>query len=90
MRSKYPDKLAVGAIWAGFDDSKASWGQGRYMSQRCGDTLVDTMALSKEYYPPDHPLPFILVATWNDYEEGSAIEPGLKKCGDSQNRKATP
>ena len=89
MQSKYPDKIAVGAIWAGFDDKKASWGQGRYMSQRCGETLVDTMAVSKEYYPPDHPLPFILVATWNDYEEGSAIEPGLKKCDDSQNRKGS-
>jgi hypothetical protein len=81
MQSKYPDKIPVGAIWAGFNDSKAAWGQGRFMSQRCGQTLVDTLAISKEYYPVEHPLPFILVATWNDYEEGSAIERGLDKCG---------
>ncbi len=83
MQSKYPDKVAVGAIWPGFDDSKAAWGQGRYIAQRCGDTLLDTMAVSREYYPAQNPLPFILIATWNDYEEGSAIERGLAKCNSS-------
>ena len=80
MRSRYPDKIAVGAAWAGFDDRKASWGLGRYMSQRCGATFQDTMKLHREYYRADSPLPFLLVATWNDYEENTAIERGLEKC----------
>jgi hypothetical protein len=80
MRTKYPDKIAVGAAWAGFDDRKASWSLGRYMSQRCGATLADTMKLPREYYPADNPLPFLLIATWNDYEEGTAIERGSAKC----------
>jgi hypothetical protein len=80
MQNKYSDKIVVGAAWAGFDDRKASWGQGRFMSQRCGATFDDTMRLSREYYPPENPLPFLLIATWNDYEEGSAIERGLEKC----------
>jgi hypothetical protein len=80
MQTEYPDKIAVGAAWAGFDDRKASWGLGRYMSQRCGATFADTMELHEEFYPPDHPLPFLLVATWNDYEENTAIERGLEKC----------
>jgi hypothetical protein len=80
MQTKYPEKISVGAAWAGFDDRKASWGLGRYMSQRCGATFQDTMKLHREYYPADKPLPFLLVATWNDYEEGSAIERGLEKC----------
>jgi hypothetical protein len=25
-------------------------------------------------------MPFLLIETWNDYEEGSAIERGLAKC----------
>jgi hypothetical protein len=29
MTSKYPDKIAVGAAWPGFDDSKASWCRNR-------------------------------------------------------------
>src|SRR2546421_9324124 len=36
--SKEPDKIAVGAAWPGFDDSKAEWGQGRKMDARCGKT----------------------------------------------------
>lgn len=81
MQLKYPDKIAVGAAWAGFDDSKASWGLNRHISQRCGETFADTMKLWRQYYSVDRPLPFLLVETWNDYEEGSAIERGLAKCG---------
>ena len=80
MQTKYQGKIAVGAAWAGFDDRKASWGLGRYISQRCGATYADTTKLQQEYYPANSPLPFLLVETWNDYEEGSAIERGLSKC----------
>jgi len=80
MQSKYKDKIVVGAAWPGFDDSKASWGLNRRISQRCGQTFADTLGLSRLYYPADHPLPFLLIATWNDYEEGTAIERGLTKC----------
>jgi hypothetical protein len=83
MQSKYPDKIAVGGAWLGFDDSKASWGLNRHISQRCGATFADTMKLWRQYYSADRPLPFLLVETWNDYEEGSAIERGLAKCESS-------
>jgi hypothetical protein len=87
MQSKYPDKIAVGAAWAGFDDSKASWSLDRHISQRCGGTFADTLKLWRRYYGADRPLPFLLIATWNDYEEGTAIERGLVKCkSDSQPR----
>jgi hypothetical protein len=88
MRSTYPDKIAVGAAWAGFDDSKASWSLNRHMSQRCGGTFADTMKLWHQYYPPDQPLPFMLIATWNDYEEGTAIERGLAQCGPDLQQKS--
>ena len=80
MQTRYPNKIVVGGAWAGFDDTKASWGLDRRMSQRCGKTLTDTMAIAREFYPPQNPLPFLLIATWNDYEEGTAIERGLAKC----------
>lgn len=80
MQSKYPDKITVGAAWAGFDDSKASWGLNRHISQRCGKTFTDTLSLAQENSSPDHPLPFVLIATWNDYEEGTAIERGVAEC----------
>lgn len=81
MRSKYPDKIAVGGAWASFDDSKASWSINRHMSARCGQTFKDTFNFWRQYYAADDPLPFVLIETWNDYEEGSAIERGIPTCG---------
>src|SRR5262249_36499349 len=78
MQTKYSDKITVGAVWAGFDDRKASWGLGRYMSQRCGATFDDTMKLATDY-SSENPMPFLLIETWNDYEEGSAVERGIEK-----------
>jgi hypothetical protein len=81
MSSKYPNKLAVGAAWPGFDDSRASWSRNRHMSGRCGRTFEDSLRLFRRYYNDQHPLPFLMIETWNDYEEGTAIEHGLDRCG---------
>ncbi len=74
MSAKFPQKVTVGAAWPGFNDSRASWGLDRHMNSRCGETFQDTLQLYHRYYSPSHPLPFLLVETWNDYEEGTAIE----------------
>jgi hypothetical protein len=83
MQSEHPDKIAVGAAWPGFDDHLASWGQGRYMDARCGETFDETLRLFRRYYDKSNPLEFLLVITWNDYEEGTAIEPGISRCTES-------
>jgi hypothetical protein len=83
MVSKYPDKMIVGGAWASFDDSKASWGLNRHISARCGQTFQDTFNLWRKYVPSDQPLPFVLIETWNDYEEGSAVEHGIPTCGNA-------
>lgn len=83
MGAKYPDKMIVGAAWAQFDDSKASWGLNRHIAARCGQTFKDTFNFYRTIYPPDQIIPYILIETWNDYEEGSAIEPGLPTCGNA-------
>ena len=80
MSTDYPNKIAVGAAWPGFDDSKASWGRNRKMDARCGRTFDDTLRLFRRYYDKEHQLPFIMVETWNDYEEGTAIEKGVNTC----------
>ena len=81
MRDKYPGKVIVGGAWDSFDDSKASWGLNRHMSARCGQTYTDTFNFWRKEFPADEPIPFVMVETWNDYEEGTAIEPGIAKCG---------
>ena len=81
MKTKYPDKIIVGGAWSTFDDSKASWGLNRHISARCGQTFKDTFNFWRKEFPPDQPPPFIMVETWNDYEEGTAVERGIPNCG---------
>ena len=84
MRNNHPDKITVGAAWPGFDDSAAKWGLNRRMQSRCGQTFESTLHLYTRYFDVAHPLPFVLVETWNDYEEGTAVERlNFAKC--SQN-----
>jgi len=83
MNKQYPDKLAVGAAWPGFNDARASWSQHRRMDPRCGRTFEASLRLFRRYYTPEHPLPFLMIDTWNDYEEGTAIEGGATSCKDS-------
>ncbi len=80
MTSQYPDKITVGAAWPQFDDTKASWSQNRHISARCGKTFEDTLRAFRRYFSDRNPLPFLLIETWNDYEEGTAIEPGVPRC----------
>jgi hypothetical protein len=81
MGSKYPDKIIVGGAWAQFNDAKASWGLNRHIAARCGQTYSDTFNFWRREFPVDEPIPFLMVETWNDYEEGTAIEPGIPSCG---------
>jgi hypothetical protein len=84
MRTQHPDEIAVGGVWPGFNDAKASWGLNRYINARCGRTFEDTLRMFYENNDAKHPIPFVLIATWNDYEEGTAIERGLPHCDESE------
>jgi hypothetical protein len=84
MRNKHPDKIVAGAAWPGFDDSAAKWGLNRHMGGPCGQTFEDTLHLYNRYFDAAGPLPFVMIETWNDYEEGTAIERlNFAKCGQS-------
>jgi hypothetical protein len=74
MQNQHPDKIAVGGAWPGFDDSVAKWGLNRHIQNGCGKTLDETLNFYQRFYDTAKPLPFMLIETWNDYEEGTAIE----------------
>ena len=74
MKEKHADKIVVGGAWPSFNDSGAAWGLNRHMDSRCGQTLDDTLGFYQRYYAAANPIPFVLIETWNDYEEGTAIE----------------
>ncbi|HEY6248901.1 MAG TPA: hypothetical protein VI685_03010 [Candidatus Angelobacter sp.] len=80
MSRRHPDKIAVGAVWPGFDDSKASWSRNRHMANRCGRTFSDGLRVFHRYYDSQNSPPYLLIETWNDYEEGTAIERGINQC----------
>lgn len=88
MNSQYPNKIAIGAAWPGFNDSRASWSQNRHMSDRCGRTFEESVRLFRRYYNDNHQLPFLMIVTWNDYEEGTAIEHGINGCNSSSQTNA--
>ncbi len=76
----HPNKFAMGSIYKGFNDTMASWGQGRVMPQRNGQTFLDTLNVIPTYYPgtlPTNQVPNLHIATWDDYEEGSALLMGV-------------
>jgi hypothetical protein len=68
----YADKVAVGGVWPGFDDSLAPWGQNRFMSRKGTETHDQTLALAEA-----NNVEYIMVGTWNDFEEGTDIEYGV-------------
>jgi hypothetical protein len=75
-----PSKIAIGGAAKGFNDTLASWTQNRHASEQCGMTWVNGISEANKYYSADHQLQFIMVDTWNDYEEGTTIESGIDNC----------
>lgn len=80
MTRSYPQKLAVGGAWPGFNDNRASWSRNRHMDPRCGRTLEDSLQMFRRYYDSSRPLPFLMIETWNDYEEGTNVEGSPHVC----------
>jgi hypothetical protein len=77
-----PSKIAVGGVWKGFDDSIAPWAAAspNVLPQACGKTWLDGFRILNEHYSAHHQLPYLQLVTWNDYEEGSALETGIASC----------
>lgn len=69
----YEGKIAVGGVWPGFDDSLAPWGQGLSISRQDGLVFDETWRLARE-----NDTPVVLIATWNDFEEGTDVEAGIR------------
>jgi len=77
---KYPTLQPIGSSYKGFDDSIAAWGSLRLLNQQCGQTWLKTMAEAGKYYSSSNQLPSLQLVTWNDYEEGTALETGINNC----------
>ncbi len=76
----FPSEQTVGVTYKGFNDTLASWGSDRIMSQQCGETWLQTFSEINGLYSATKPLPDLQLVTWNDYEEGTEIESGISNC----------
>jgi hypothetical protein len=79
-------RISVGSAYKGFDDSPVHcWNQQpcpRLVTQRCGLTWLDSFAALRGAATPVQDLQLV---TWNDYEEGTALEIGIDNCLDAVN-----
>ena len=75
-----PQRFSVGTAYKGFNDTLAEWGTNRIIDQNCGQTWLQSFSEVGKFYSPGNQLPALQIATWNDYEEGTTIEPGIDNC----------
>jgi Carboxypeptidase regulatory-like domain len=61
----------------------------RDTSQRCGTNWLDTFAETGHYFSTSNQAPFLMVSTWDDYEEGTEVETGIDNCVTSFTRTLT-
>ncbi len=73
-------KVVVGTAFKGFNDTLATWGTDRVIDQNCGQTWLQSFSETGKFYSSGDQLPALQIATWNDYEEGTAIESGIDNC----------
>ena len=76
----HPAETPIGANYKGFNDTLASWGLNRIMSQQCGQTWLMTFDKINSYYNSSKELDALQLVTWNDYEEGTELETGIDNC----------
>jgi hypothetical protein len=75
-----PQQETIGAAYKGFNDTLASWGQNRIVTQQCGRTWLQTFDEINSFYNSTNQLDALQLVTWNDYEEGTEIETGIDNC----------
>gem|GEM_PF-1488340 len=68
-------QYVFGSAFKGFDGTYASWHPGAFFTQNCGQNWLNTIKQASQSNAP-----FIQLATWNDYEEGTELETGIDNC----------
>ena len=65
-------QFITGAVWPGFDDRQASWGQDRWIDRKDGELYGD---MWNKITASDLSIDWVIIETWNDFNEGSELEP---------------
>ena len=72
--------IQMGSFYVGFDGSNNNYNH-NMLARQCGQ-LFDFLgqAISTAGYSSSKQLPWLLLATWNDYGEGTNVENGVDNC----------
>ena len=77
--------IQMGTFYIGFDGSNNNYNH-EVMARQCGQLLpflgghLSTGEIAQAKYSSTNQLPWLLLATWNDYGEGTNIENGVDNC----------
>ena len=70
--------FTCGGVWPGFDDTKnTSWGGNRVIARR-NSLVYDSTWSYILNYDGALSLPWVIIETWNDWNEGTEIEPSME------------
>jgi hypothetical protein len=82
--SNLAGKQMLGSGFQGFNDKLAGWSDPnnpRLVNSNCGETWIDSLGRAGAAgYSQSSQLARLQIVTWNDYDEGSVIEPGISNC----------
>lgn len=79
VAQQHPDAQTWGSGFKGFNSFLSMWGADRIMDQQCGQTWLSSLTQSNQNFG-NQTLPYLQIATWNDYNEGTEIESGIDNC----------
>jgi hypothetical protein len=80
LKSSYSSSIpfACGGVWAGFNDSpNYCWGSRREMDRQNGLVYDATWSFVNNY-TGNPPMKFAYISTWNDWNEGTELEPSVE------------
>jgi hypothetical protein len=77
----HPDLIHATSFWSGFNGTltgNVSWSLGKYIPQNGGQTWIDILAANSAYVEGGGRIDFLCNIIWDDFEEGSATQGGLR------------
>ncbi|WP_115868345.1 glycoside hydrolase family 71/99 protein [Marinoscillum furvescens] len=71
-------RFVGGGVWPGFDDrNNVSWGGNRLIARQGGGVYDSTWQYISNY-SGTLPMAYVMVETWNDWNEGTEVEPSVE------------
>lgn len=75
------NKICMSSVWAGFNGTmtkSVGWSLGKYQPHNGGQTWLDWWKPSSDFVRAGSRLDYVMPDTWDDLEEGSGIQGGIR------------